>query len=101
MEYSETQRAAFIKQFSQQRSRSRIASVALILMLVALRVLPYRNSGFLLGLSPPLFCSIGLFAVIGLFITSVINWRCPACGRHLGRTLDPIYCSHCGVQLSE
>lgn len=96
MEYSKTQRAAFIKQFSQQKSRSRIASVSLIFLIVAMPALPDQDIGLLF-----VYQSIGGLATIGLIVIANINWRCPACGRHLGRTWDPMYCSHCGVQLSE
>jgi hypothetical protein len=35
---------------------------------------------------------------IGALIFSVINWRCPACGKHLGGSIDPRKCQKCGFK---
>lgn len=35
----------------------------------------------------------------GVLIVSLINWRCPACRKYLGRGFPPTYCPKCGVQL--
>jgi rubrerythrin len=42
-----------------------------------------------------------IFAVIimVLIIFSLFNWRCPACGRYLGRAVNPKFCSRCGAKL--
>ena len=45
--------------------------------------------------------SAGMLLVSGIVATlwfSWRNWRCPACRRHLGRTLSHRACPHCGVR---
>ena len=35
---------------------------------------------------------------IGAFLSSVINWRCPSCGKYLGRSTNPNVCRKCGAR---
>lgn len=50
-----------------------------------------------LGLAPVLLGAAFLLAVAVLF--SWINWRCPACRRHLGLRWNPHHCLGCGFIL--
>lgn len=36
---------------------------------------------------------------IGGLIAHYINWRCPACKKHLGGTMNPQSCRKCGIKL--
>jgi hypothetical protein len=38
-------------------------------------------------------------ATIGGLILHYANWRCPACKKHLGGSLNPAKCRKCGVRL--
>ena len=43
----------------------------------------------------------GLF-VLTMFVFAILNkacWKCPACGKHLGRFGYPRSCPHCGEDL--
>jgi len=40
-------------------------------------------------------------AAVALSLLHLVNWRCPACGRNLGRSMGPKFCSQCGVQLQD
>jgi predicted nucleic acid-binding Zn ribbon protein len=51
-----------------------------------------RTSYFLIGSA--------VLALV-LIVIHALNWRCPACGRSLGRGLNPKFCSKCGAQLQE
>jgi hypothetical protein len=35
---------------------------------------------------------------LGGLAFSFFNWRCPACGKHLGRSVDPQACIKCGYK---
>jgi hypothetical protein len=35
---------------------------------------------------------------LGALAFSFFNWRCPACGKHLGRGVDPQSCRKCGYK---
>lgn len=39
-------------------------------------------------------CSV----TVGALVFSFINWRCPSCGKHLGRAVDPHECRKCGFR---
>lgn len=39
------------------------------------------------------------FAVAGIAV-SLVLWRCPYCGRHLGRDVSQ-YCTYCGKKLDD
>ena len=53
--------------------------------------------------SNPMVAFLSLGAVV-LVLSGVgcswLVWRCPACGRYLGRNLSPKLCPHCGVPLA-
>ena len=50
-----------------------------------------------IGLQPILLAAALLVLVAAGF--SWLNWRCPACRKHLGRSLRPSRCPSCGVTL--
>jgi hypothetical protein len=50
-----------------------------------------------LGLATILLAAGFLLAVAALF--SWLNWRCPACRRHLGLRWNPHHCPGCGFVL--
>lgn len=61
-------------------------------------------AGVAIGLLSLILDSFGLMiACMVLMIAGVIQYmifyRCPSCGRHLGRGFPPNYCSHCGEKL--
>jgi hypothetical protein len=35
---------------------------------------------------------------LGALAFSFYNWRCPSCGKHLGRAVDPQTCRKCGYK---
>lgn len=42
-----------------------------------------------------LICAVTL----GGLAASIVNWRCPACNKYLGRSMDPSVCRKCGAKL--
>jgi hypothetical protein len=40
-------------------------------------------------------CAISM----GGLLFTIMNWRCPACRKSLGRVSNPSTCKHCGVKL--
>ena len=45
----------------------------------------------------PAIIAVVLAVAIGVFVS--VNWRCPYCGRGLGRVGKFEYCPHCGEKL--
>jgi predicted RNA-binding Zn-ribbon protein involved in translation (DUF1610 family) len=86
------------KEFRKRQSRQ-IVAVAIALFLVLLGAVAHKR--------PDIFGDIPgslLFALqatcIGLFIGfTAVNWRCPACGKHLGGDIYRRFCRKCGAKL--
>lgn len=79
--------------FARKRERRAIAlGILLGMLLLGIPLLADR----LTSLSATILAA-ALFGGFGLFLW--IDWRCPACDRHLGREFRHPYCSHCGTRL--
>ncbi len=39
-----------------------------------------------------------IVVTLGALAFSFYNWRCPSCGKHLGRAVDPLTCRKCGYK---
>ncbi len=91
--YTEKQKAEFKARFTQTR-RYQIALSVPLGGAVILLVLGERYVADL-GLQAMLLGAGFLVLVAAGF--SWLNWRCPACGKYLGRGLSPTQCPECGV----
>ena len=90
-----------LAEFRRRRTRQWIASGGIIALLVP-GMLGSRSGEFSYAGLPENVTAIGLLvAVLSVLVFSLWNWRCPACARYLGRTINPAYCSRCGAQLRE
>ncbi len=93
MRREEEQADRVVEEFAARRKRqwliSGVAVVACLGMFLAERVPQYA-----------LVANVSLVVVIlGALIFSLANWRCPACGSSLGKTINPSYCQRCGAKL--
>jgi hypothetical protein len=87
--------AAIIAAWKQQSGNAFMAAIALIpLILVAVGV------GIVLQ-DPYLMMFILWPMLLFPLIICMVNWRCPACGRKMGREWHPKFCANCGVHLQE
>ena len=96
MAYTQKQKARFKAKFIQTR-RYQIALAVPVGGALLLLVLSERYAADL-GLLPMLAGTAFLILVAAGF--SWINWRCPACGKGLGKSLSPDQCPKCGVALT-
>ncbi len=89
-----------MKEFRRRQTRQ-IITVAVALFLVLLAAVIRKR--------PDIFGAVSLqslFAgqaiVIAAFIGfTVMNWRCPSCGKHLGGNIDRRRCGKCGALLQK
>ena len=44
--------------------------------------------------------AVGFVVVLSTLFVNLGYWRCPHCGRHLGRDIGR-YCMHCGKELEQ
>ena len=88
-------------EFRRRRTRQLIAS-GLVLAVVIPAALKGDDATFSIAGLPPEVTVTALFVlVVSVLIFSLWNWRCPACNRYLGKTLNPAYCARCGAQLRD
>lgn len=81
--------------FSKRRARHIAGTVVIGALMLFAAVLPGALSEPFGSKGPMLLFILLAIAVIqGLY-----DWCCPACGRSLGRAMNPRFCSRCGVPL--
>ena len=93
MEYTEKQKAEFKAKFAQKR-QYQVALAVPVGGAVLLLVLSERYAADLLTMA---LGTAGLLLAAAGF--SWLNWRCPACGKYLGKNLNPDHCPKCRVAL--
>lgn len=101
MEYTESQKEEFKRQFAARR-RKQLIVTGLFLALIILAALTRESPALaaLVGAIPTsIFVPVAVLVITGMMVFSIRNWRCPACNRYLGRTLNPNFCPKCGVAL--
>jgi hypothetical protein len=94
MEYTREQLSAFQADFAVRKRRQIAVAVVIALGAVLLMILPAQPA---LGRMPGILLPFAAMAAILVF--TLQNWRCPACGRYLGRGSNPAFCPRCGVPL--
>ena len=78
------------QEFAQRRRRNRLTVLPGAAAIVAVTA-----GGGLLGLSANLRFVPALVVAAGVLWLSRRTWRCPACHRYLGKSLNPVACRHC------
>jgi len=102
MNYTQEQQAEFKREFALRRKRQLMVAIPFILVIVGMAVfarIGEADGEKLAGVSLGVFFAIFFTLVAGALTFSFRNWRCPACGRYLGREISPRFCSKCGVAL--
>ena len=94
MEYTREQLAGFKEEFAR-RQRRQLAVAAIILAgVLSIWILRDRSP-----LESPVGITIFIAAMAAILIFTLQNWRCPACGKYLGKGAFPRFCPQCGVAL--
>jgi hypothetical protein len=100
MTYTEDQKAAHRAEFAMRRKRQLFVSIPLVIFMIGVLIaLDEKTKVPVFGLSPSVI--VGIFVVVmgGGLVFSLLNWRCPACQRYLGKHMNPSFCHRCGVPL--
>jgi len=84
MEYTERGKLSIKTEFASRKRNQIIVSISLIAMIILF---------VLFGENPDVLFTGG----IGF---SLFNWRCPACNKYLGKSINPKFCSKCGAPLT-
>lgn len=98
MEYAEDGKSEIRKRFHVRRRRQRVLVFVLLAAGISAAFLG-KGKTAVIGIPSSFFVPAFLFVVLGAILFSLYNWRCPACGQYLGKTMDPQFCSRCGAAL--
>lgn len=85
--------------FRRRRLRQVVAG---LLALAAFLVIVLPDEGVpvsIPGVSPDALLLAASLVILAVLAFTAFNWRCPGCGRYLGRSISPPYCAGCGVPL--
>ena len=100
MDYTKDQKARLRSEFAVRRRRQLFVSIPLgVFMIGVLIMLDGKSKGPILGLSPTTVIVVLAVVMIAGVGFSLINWRCPACRRYLGKHINPSFCHRCGAPL--
>jgi hypothetical protein len=100
--YTDRQKAEFKAEFAVKRRRQwQFALLPALTAVVVIAIVSNKQVGTFLGIGVAVWRPIAFAVVIAAVVFSLVNWRCPACGRSLGRTFNPGYCPRCGIPLRD
>ena len=85
-------------EFAKRQGRQHVATVAAMLLIVVFAVL-YARPGWLGPNSRGTIFSAQAVVIAAFIGFTWHNWRCPACGRHLGGDLHRSACRTCRARL--
>jgi len=101
MPYGE-QGTRFKREYASRRGRQVWISALFMVPVVVVAIAKHNHPGPLVAMMgiPIRMWLIGFFVLMLVAIAlSFRNWRCPACGGPLSRTLNHPYCRRCGAEL--
>jgi hypothetical protein len=100
MQYTHEQSAGFKTEFARRRKRQLLATIPLLVVVLAIAMGSGKSSNQLFGLPVTIWGPVAAAVFIGTFAFAFQNWRCPACNKYLGKDWGPRFCPKCGVALS-
>ena len=102
MPYTGQQGSSFKRDFAARRRRQVLISALFMVPVVVVAIAKRNHPEPLVAVMgiPIRVRLVGFFALMLVAIAlSLRNWRCPACGGPLSRTLNHPYCPRCGAEL--
>jgi len=88
-----------VSEFRKRERRQLLAVLPLMLAVVAAKLAHDHTGGAVFALPAWSFYVMAVALVVGAVVFSVLNWRCPACRRYLGRGAIRETCPRCGRRL--
>ena len=86
-------------EFRQRRTRQLIVCVPVIAAIIPLVMLEDAGPAGLWGIPTSVVGAVCIAVIVAVLVYSLVNWRCPACNKYLGKGINPRYCRNCGTQL--
>lgn len=100
MEYTERGKLSIKTEFAARRRNQIVVSIPLIAMIVLLVLSGDNPDQVILGMPATVWAPAFVILFTGGIGFSLFNWRCPACKKYLGKSINPKFCSKCGAALS-
>ena len=86
-------------EFKKRKKKQIIIAAILVPAMIMMVFTSEAQYEVIEGVENQTFTFLGLGAIIGGVIFSLINWRCPSCSKYLGKNINPKFCTHCGTEL--
>jgi len=99
MEYTEQQKTEFKERFAKKWRRQIVLTIVSIGAMSPLVIAEKSANQAAFGIPPSVWGPFVLVMLVTFAGLTLYNWRCPACGRYLGRSFRPSFCPKCGVAL--
>lgn len=94
-----TEQREIERQFARQKKRQWVASGVMILGIIAFAVNRDPSTEGIFGLPRAVILAGAFSLAVAALIFTLLNWRCPACNKYLGKSFSPTFCSKCGAKL--
>jgi len=98
--HTEKKNTSIKTQFAERKRNQIIVSVPLIAMIILLVLSGENPDQLVLGMPVAVWGPAFAALVAGGVGFSLYNWRCPACNKYLGKSINPKFCAKCGAALS-
>ena len=99
-DYTAEQLEGFKQEWARRRRRQVMVSIAVVATMVLAWSVGQTEQGIpSLGISPGAAKVVFWIALVGAFVFSIANWRCPGCGAYVSRQTDKKLCPNCGAPL--
>ncbi len=100
MEYTERGKLSIKTEFTSRKRNQIIVSISLIAMIILFVLFGENPDHVMLGMPATVWGPAFVVLFTGGIGFSVFNWRCPACNKYLGKSMNPKFCSKCGAPLT-
>ena len=88
-----------VQQFRTIRKRQILAAIPVVLLLLIMIFVEDDPEASFVGIPRNILEIATVVVTVGVVYFSLLNWRCPSCKGYLGKSINPKFCSKCGVQL--
>lgn len=103
MQHTERGKLSIRTEFAARKRNQIIVSIPLIAMIILLVLFLLSGTNpnnAILGMPATVWGPAFVILFTGGIGFSLVNWRCPACKKYLGKVINPKFCSKCGTALS-
>ncbi len=90
-----------IDEFNKRKKRQWFISIPIIIIIIFFIFINDKPDFTVFGLSFIELLYIFTAVIVAAVIFSLLNWRCPSCGKYLGKGINPAFCPKCGIQLQK